>query len=104
MKAVDVCIVATRRPELLRRTLQSFSENMLRHFQVARSIINIDPAFGDEDDLAACIAVVREYLPETEVLTPEVPGFCAAVKSNWSRTGSEFVIHLEDDWTLNTII
>jgi hypothetical protein len=101
MPNIDLTIVAGRRPELLRRTLESFHSGMLRHFDVASAIINIDPIWGDAPEEGECVQVSKSYFPNARVLTGEKASFAAAVKRVWSQTKSEFVFHLEDDWLLN---
>jgi hypothetical protein len=98
---IDLSIVAGRRPSLLRDTLDSFSERMFSSLSIGKVIVNIDPVFGDETDLASCIAIVQEYLPSAGIRTPQEAGFCAAVKHNWQATTAPVVFHLEDDWLLN---
>lgn len=95
---IDVTIIAGRRPELLRATLDSFSHRAFAHHDVQNVFVNIDPIFGDEADLGACVEVVRRYFPSPVIFTPFDAGFGSAVKRLWSSTTSGFVMHLEDDW------
>ncbi|MCK8778808.1 hypothetical protein M0654_02320 [Rhizobium sp. NTR19] len=101
---IDLCIVAGRRPKLLRKTLESFSKDVFAQFSFSNAFVNIDPVFGTEDDAVACIEVVREHFPQAVIYQPEKPGFCAAVKRLWGGTRSDYVFHLEDDWTALTTI
>lgn len=100
MKKIDVCIVSTRRPELLRETLSSFQQRLFRYFQIEKAIINIDPIFGDEAQHQEVVALAQEFLPGIVVHQPAIPGFCAAVKRNWESTVSDVILHMEDDWVL----
>ncbi len=95
---LDLCVVAGRRPELLRATLESFSELVFRNFRIANVFINLDPIFGDADDEARCVRSIESHFPAAVILRPETPGFAPAVKRLWSNTKSGFVFHLEDDW------
>lgn len=104
IEQVDVCIVAGRRPDLLERTLTSFDARLFRNFQIVGVYANIDPVFGDSDDHLATSEVIRSFFPTAEIREPEQANFCAAVQSNWARTKSEFLIHIEDDWILNSEI
>lgn len=104
MRLIDVCVVAGRRPELLRATLESFELGLFRNFQIAQMIVNIDPLFGSDQDLRDCIGVIREFASDALISTPETPGFAAAVISNWKATTSDIVFHLEDDWLLHRAI
>lgn len=101
---IDVCIVAGRRPDLLRRTLTSFSQNLFRYFDIQRIIANIDPIFGSEADHQECVDLICSYDADAEITSPKEPGFCSAVVSNWSRSSAPIVLHLEDDWLLNRAI
>lgn len=98
MPRIDLCIVATRRPELLAQTLASFREKMLCHLDMGSAYLNLDPAFGSPEDHAACVQVVRGHFPDAVIFEPEQPGFCAAVARVWSASKSDYVFHLEDDW------
>ncbi|KQR33632.1 hypothetical protein ASF91_06530 [Rhizobium sp. Leaf155] len=101
MPPIDICLVAGRRPELLERTLKSFQASMFDRFEIANFYANIDPIFGDTDDEAATIAVIRSLFPNAHIHTPEQPGFCKAVKYLWQQARSEILFHLEDDWLLD---
>jgi hypothetical protein len=101
MPAIDVTIVAARRPTLLAKTLESFQQRLFRHFEIASAIINIDPVWGDPSAAEECAALAKKYFPNPRILTPDQAGFCAAVKRIWSQTKSDFIFHLEDDWLLN---
>lgn len=100
MKKIDVCIVSTRRPELLRQTLASFQEKLFKHFLIGKAIINIDPIFGNDEHQKEVVAISKEYFPEIVIHEPVSAGFCAAVKRNWETTVSDVVLHMEDDWVL----
>lgn len=101
---IDICLVATRRPDLLRRTLSSFSEKILDHFEVGNFYANIDPAFGDENELRLCKEIIRKRFPHASINTPSSPSFGKAVQLTWSQTTSDAFLHLEDDWIANTEI
>jgi hypothetical protein len=96
---LDLCIVAGRRPVLLAETLESFSEHVFTNFYFANVLVNIDPIFGDEGDEENCVELLQRYFPQITFLRPERASFAAAVKRLWSSTKSDFVFHLEDDWT-----
>jgi hypothetical protein len=99
--ALDVTLVAGRRPGLLRRTLASFGERLFAHFPVAGVYANIDPVFGEVADHADCKASILALFPGAVIFEPTEPGFGAAVKRLWAATQSTIVFHLEDDWVLN---
>lgn len=104
MFSFDLCIVASRRPELLAITLESFSTRVFSRLRPERVFVNLDPIFGSEDDHAAVLAIVRERFPAAIVFEPETPGFGAAVKRLWLATKADYVFHLEDDWVANSSV
>ena len=98
MVSFDLCIIASRRPDLLATTLESFCARVFSHLVPERVFVNLDPIFGTEDDHAAVISVIRQHFPAATIFEPETPGFGAAVKRAWSATQADYVFHLEDDW------
>ncbi|MEI2298056.1 glycosyltransferase family 2 protein [Ensifer sp. MJa1] len=98
MPKIDLCIVSTRRPDLLATTLKSFSDQVFSNFEIENVLVNLDPLFGDEDDHARCAELVRTIFPRSVLFEPDRPSFPMAVQRLWSSTRSEFVFHLEDDW------
>lgn len=101
---LDICLIAGRRPDLLKATLESFQRRLFGNFQIRNFYANIDPIFGTGTDGQAAADVIRSFFPKALITMPEEPGFCAAVQRNWSATSAEFVLHLEDDWLLNVDI
>ncbi|MDQ1199018.1 hypothetical protein [Agrobacterium sp. SORGH_AS 787] len=101
MSTIDICLVAGRRPDLLKTTLQSFNASVFQNFEVANFYANIDPIFGDTDDEKRTQDVIRSFFPDAHIRAPESPNFCTAVKQNWLSTRSPFVFHFEDDWVVN---
>lgn len=102
MTQIDLCIIAGRRPALLKKTLASFSKNMFNTLELNKVYVNIDPIFGDEDNANECVDIVKEFRFDAIIFQPEEPNFCAAVKRLWAKTNAEFVLHLEDDWIVLT--
>ncbi len=97
---LDVCIIATVRPEVLQMTLRSFTKNLLNQFD-CRAIINVDPA-GDIENYSQMdvVNLCREYFNEVICRTPETPSFAGAVQWCWQQVQTEFFFYLEDDWIL----
>ncbi len=97
---LDVCIIATVRPEVLQMTLRSFTKNLLNQFD-CRAIINVDPA-GDIENHSQTdvVNLCRENFDEVIYRTPETPSFAGAVQWVWQQVQTEFFFHLEDDWIL----
>jgi len=97
---LDVTITATKRHEILRRTLESFKKNLLKDTEI-RIIINIDPV-GPDKMFIDCLDVCWATFPHTDVhyRTPNAPNFAAGFKWTWNEARTNFVLHLEDDWEL----
>lgn len=97
MKA-DLCIVATRRPDLLVRMLDSFGRHVFPRIEIDRVFANVDPVFGSAEDQTAAISTIKDHFPEATIFEPETPGFCAAVIRLWQSTTADYVLHTEEDW------
>ncbi|WDZ75673.1 hypothetical protein PWG15_13740 [Ensifer adhaerens] len=98
MSTIDLCLVATRRPDLLAQTLASFRDKIFLRLELRGAYLNLDPVFGSPDDQSACVEIFRSHFPDGIVFQPETPGFCAAVARLWSATSADYIFHLEDDW------
>lgn len=95
---IDIRIVATRRPDLLERTLDSMLHVGLKRFKVAAVVMNLDPAFGGFEEDRAAGEILLSLFPDATIYRPQQPGFGAAVKRLWQLPGSRPFFHLEDDW------
>ncbi|CAI9416484.1 hypothetical protein ANOBCDAF_03732 [Pleomorphomonas sp. T1.2MG-36] len=98
MYPVDLCIIASRRPDLLSLTLSGFSSRVFSNMIIDRVFVNIDPIFGGDLEHSQCIHAVLQHFPTAKIFEPNVPNFCAAVRRVWGATEGRFVFHLEDDW------
>ena len=94
---IDIVMTATRRAEILERTLKSFKENLFGDYP-ARLIINIDPVGPDTEKAVTDVAYC--YFNNLIVFCPDTPSFSKAFKRVWERAETDFVLHLEDDWEL----
>ncbi len=101
--SIDLVMICGRRPSLLARTLASFGEKMFAHFRFANVIANIDPFMGDQAAGDDCENLLRTAFPpevaQLHIFRPETAGFAAAVQRAWRATTSDYVFHMEDDWT-----
>ncbi|QTR48842.1 hypothetical protein [Candidatus Thiothrix anitrata] len=98
---IDVVLIATIRPEILKITLSSFKNKMLyEKIFNHRIIINIDPIGDSEKTQQDIINICKEYFNDVIYNTPSTPSFPRAVKWAWAQVNSEFFLHLEDDWCL----
>ncbi len=102
---IDITITATRRPDVLRRTIESFWHNMFapKRQLVNKVFINIDPIGpGTMEDTRD---VLYDYFAHDQVVyySPFTASFPKAFIRVWqaaAKTDSETVFHLEDDWEL----
>jgi hypothetical protein len=101
---LQVGLISTRRPDLIRRTLTSFNEKLFTNFQIEKVFVNVDPAFGGKPEHQKSIEVIREILPDAVIREPKIASFGAAVKWVWSKFDDGLALHLEDDWELKVPI
>jgi hypothetical protein len=93
---IDVTITATRRPQILEKTLDSFKE----FFDVpTRCIINVDPV-GDDIESGGITDLASRYFRYVTFRTPSDPAFGVAFKWCWMQSDASWVFHLEEDWEL----
>lgn len=96
---IDITMPAVVRPEIIRRTLSSFCDNMLKERNEYRLILNVDP-IGENYKQNEIYKIALKYFDNIEVNYPETPSFTKAVYWCWSQVKSDYVFHLEDDWWL----
>jgi len=97
---LDITTTATIRPNLFFMTLKSFTEKLFVHKKEYRLILNVDPV-GEDIDPMEMVEVGNQFFDNVVYNLPEEPNFAKACKWCWGETVSEFVFHLEDDWTLS---
>jgi len=95
---LDITMTATRRPEIIERTIQSFKENMLWNCDCLLTA-NIDPVGGSEEDGEAAARVMEKHF-NAHIRMPKVADFGGAFKWCWEQTTADYVLHLEEDWEL----
>jgi hypothetical protein len=95
---IDLCIVAGRRPDLIKATIKSFKYKVFSGFAFRHVFVNIDPIFGTIDDLARTKTILRDSFPVVTIFEPQTASFGEAVKRLWRATSADFIFHLEDDW------
>ena len=101
---IDVTIVGGSRPELLRRTLQSFNDKMFVNFEIGSVFVNLDLFGGNEEDRQNCIEILNRFFTNPEITCPTSNSFGLAVKNLWSKPKTPIFFHLEDDWESNIVI
>ena len=107
IKYFDITCTATLRPELLSRTLQSFTGNLFEeNIRKARLIINID-CIGAENGLESVakinsiLQIIKSYpFYRREINICRNPNFAKAFAWCMQQIENDFVFHLEEDWEL----
>lgn len=97
---MDFTTTAVARPNILNKTLKSFSRNLRGiDLKECRMIINVDPLppDGNRKDV---VKVAKKYFKEVRHNYPETGNFTAAINWVWSNAETEYIFHLEDDWEL----
>jgi len=101
---IQVTMTATRRPEIVKRTLESFRNLMLgEEMRRMTIIINVDPV-GHEIASVEVVNVAREYFRDVVSNCPEKPHFPTAFKWCWSKVTAPYIFNLEEDWELLTYV
>jgi hypothetical protein len=110
MDTFDVAIVATLRPELLKRTLTSFIDNLWGKAYwttIAKFYVNVDLAGApNEREVEPLRMKVQEILfrilgKENVVINYKQPHFPTAWLWGIQNTTSNLVFHLEEDWVMD---
>lgn len=96
---LDITMTACKRPEILEKTLWSFSRLMDLNKKETRLIINIDPVGEDVQD-KVLVDICLAYFPNTKFRLPREPSFPKAFKWVWEQVEAPYILHLEDDWEL----
>jgi len=96
---MDITMTAVKRPEIIEKTLKSFTENLFTNPEDHRLIVNIDPV-GDDVSFNEITDMIKNYFPNHIAYMPDEPSFPKAVIKVWSEVESEYFFHLEDDWIL----
>jgi hypothetical protein len=99
-----VCITATKRLEILFKTMSSMMEKLLWRAE-CEAIVNVDPVGFEQDSALKILRLVELFLPvafSREALTPH---FGQAFHALWNMASDryqdyDFVFHLEDDWEM----
>jgi len=99
---IDIVTTSVIRPDILEGTFKSFTENLFKEKDRYRLFINID-CIGDEKDIPKMLEICNKYFDEVYYRTSREPSFPKAVLWLWEqacKTDSDFIFHLEDDWSL----
>ena len=96
---IEIITTATRRFNILSKTLLTFGFNLFGGFKDVKMIINIDPV--GKDNLCDITDIIHSAFKERIIInTPETASFPKAFKWCWANTTADYVLNLEDDWEL----
>lgn len=110
MPEFNIITTATLRPEILKRTFDSFCNNLFQdHIKDASLIINIDRVGCFEDEKQSRFQEILGYISELgfkniHVNCPDNPSFAKAFYWLTSQIDNDLVFNLEEDWELVTAI
>ena len=101
---VLVTITATRRLDVLHKTLSSMMENLLWRSK-CDAIITVDPVGHEQDTAQKAVKLVEHYMPVLCSREALKPHFGEAFSAVWNMAARhhkdyDYVFHLEDDWEL----
>lgn len=101
---ISITITSTVRPSILYRTLNSFNSNLNDFsFKKQNALINIDPIpqyKNFKQKITKITDLCNFFFQKTLINTPKTPNFPLAIKWLWQNTNTDYILHLEDDWTL----
>ena len=102
MAKIDITMTAVKRPEILRRTLESFCNNLFTEKDRYRLIINID-SIGEKVKPKVILKICKRFFKEEQIIynVSVTASFPAAVIWTWQQVEAPWVFHLEDDWIIN---
>ena len=98
MNLVDVTLLCGSRPELLKQTLDTFSDKVFPNFSIGNVYVNIDLHGGGPSEQKKCSTVVKKIFPDAQINLTVKPNFTKAVCYLWRKPQSRYFLHLEDDW------
>lgn len=97
---IDITMVSTIRPSLLKRTLDTWCEHMLTDTSRYRLILNVD-AIGEQYDPTYIVDMAKSYFPNiTYNINTEDCSHSKAFKWCWDQVESDHVLLIDDDWEL----
>ena len=108
MEYFDITMTATLRPELIKRTIESFHKNLFGYWMdFCHIYVNVDNAGCDEEkERIVKFREIEKFLlsyfsPEMVTINYKEPHFPSAWFWCMENTKSRLVFHLEEDWELN---
>ncbi len=101
---IAITMTATRRRDILYKTLKSFQEYFLGPYTNIRYkyVVNVDPV--GPSTIEEIKVMLAELVPYTlDITCPDTASFPRAFRRVWTKvleTNADLVFHLEDDWEL----
>lgn len=102
MTELEITTTATRRPEIIDKTLFSFRIHMFSDID-ARNItlrVNIDPIGGGEGLTYEVMDVCGTHFKNVSFYRPTKPSFPKALIRLWGSVRTKYFWNIEDDWLL----
>lgn len=97
---IDITMVSTIRPGLLKRTLDTWCENMLTDTSRYRLILNVD-AIGENYAPTYIVDMAKSYFENvTYNINTDNCSHSQAFKWCWDQVESDYALLIDDDWEL----
>jgi hypothetical protein len=100
---IDITMATVIRPEIITKTLKSFTERMLTDRARYRLILNIDN-IGEDFSPLHIVNIAKQYFDNIVYNVADTPNFCFAMKWLWEQVETDIVFNLEDDWYLHRFV
>jgi len=101
---IDITMTSTLRPSVLKKTLDSFTKNLLFRdgftWKDYRLIINVDPIGNFDYTQDDILEIAGRYFPEMIFNKPDECSFPFAFHWCWRQVTSDIMFNLEEDWEL----
>lgn len=100
---LDFTVTTCLRPDILRRTLESFRENLKGvEWGKCRAFVNVDPAGPENNDTTFEIIdlIKSSFEGASKIHWARKASFPAAVKWCFAQPTTPFAMAIEDDWVL----
>jgi len=99
-KPIDITMVAVLRPDVIRETLTTIRDNIVKDEKERyRLIINIDP-IGEKVKPMKIVKLASQFFDNIKYNIAKTPSFTKAVKWVWQQVEADYVFHIEDDWLI----
>jgi glycosyltransferase involved in cell wall biosynthesis len=97
---IDILMVATLRPDILKRTLDSWCKNMLTDRNRYRLVLHID-AIGEDCKPEEILNIAKSYFSDIKYkINLKDFSHSKAFQWTWDQAETEYVLMIDDDWEL----